>query len=256
MHFFLVLFFFAIFGFLWKFIKNMGQKLGSNSCPFFSMLTKQKFLDVLHSKLVKKKRSSWLTQWSTQPRTSLFKRKWSHYLGWPTLFEEKWSIFKGDLLTHSHWSIFTGDLPKHTRSIFRGHMPTHTHAGLFSQATCPHILTLVYFHGRPALLIGLTWDPIWRSLLTRTKTNMCVWSHCNEWPTQKKWWSHCDRWPTQVKKITEDGLIVMGDLPRRNAGLIMMGDLPRWKMFKMWIGLIVMGDLPKWKIMVSLWWVT
>jgi len=32
----------------------MGQKLGSNRCPLFIMLTKQKFLNVLHSKLVKK----------------------------------------------------------------------------------------------------------------------------------------------------------------------------------------------------------
>jgi hypothetical protein len=124
--------------FFWKFIKNMGQKLGSNKCPLFTMFTKQKFLNVLHSKLVKKtKRSHWLTEWSTQPRTLLFKRKWSHYLGWPTPFEEKWSIFTGDLPTHSHWSIFTGNLP------------THTHCGLFSRATCPHTLTLVYFHGRP-----------------------------------------------------------------------------------------------------------
>jgi hypothetical protein len=35
----------------------------------------------------------------------------------------------------------------------------------------------------------------------------------------------------------ENGLILMGDLPRKN-------------------GLIVMGDLPKWKMMVLLWWVT
>jgi hypothetical protein len=39
------------------------------------------------------------------------KRKWSHYLGRPAPFEEKWSIFRGDLPTHSHWSIFRGDLP-------------------------------------------------------------------------------------------------------------------------------------------------
>jgi hypothetical protein len=32
----------------------LGQKLGSNSCPLFTMLTKQKFLNVLHSKLIKK----------------------------------------------------------------------------------------------------------------------------------------------------------------------------------------------------------
>jgi hypothetical protein len=42
-----------------------------------------------------------------------------------------------------------------------------------------------------------------------------------------------------------DGLIVMGDLPRKDDGLIMMGDLPRWN-----VGLIVMGDLPKKKMLV------
>jgi hypothetical protein len=85
----------------------------------------------------------------------------------------------------SHWSIFTGDLPTHTQSglfsratvprtltqsglfsratfphiltvvYFHGR-PAHTHTGLFSRATCPHILTLVYFQGRPTLLIGFT----------------------------------------------------------------------------------------------------
>jgi hypothetical protein len=39
---------------------------------------------------------------------------------------------------YSHWSIFTGNLP------------THTHFGLFSGATSPRTLTLVYFHGRTA----------------------------------------------------------------------------------------------------------
>ena len=34
--------FFSIFGFFWKYIKNIGQKLGSNRCPLFTMLTKQK----------------------------------------------------------------------------------------------------------------------------------------------------------------------------------------------------------------------
>ena len=36
------------------------------------------------------------------------------------------------------WFIFTDDLP------------THTHCGLFSGTTCPHILIVVYFQGRPA----------------------------------------------------------------------------------------------------------
>jgi hypothetical protein len=46
--------FFAIFGFFQKFIQTLGQKLGSNRCPLFTMLTKQNLLNVLHSKLVKK----------------------------------------------------------------------------------------------------------------------------------------------------------------------------------------------------------
>ena len=31
------------------------------------------------------------------------------------------------------------------------------------------------------------------------------------------------------KKKMENGLILMGDLPRKNGGLIIMGDLPKWK---------------------------
>jgi hypothetical protein len=68
------------------------------------------------------------------------------------------------------------------------------------------------------------------------------WSHSDGWPTQVKKnreWSHFNRWPTQVKKI-ENGLILMGDLPRKNDGLIVMGDLPKWKRGRL----------------VSLWWVT
>jgi hypothetical protein len=40
----------------------------------------------------------------------------------------------------------------------------------------------------------------------------------------------------------KSGLIVMGDLPKKNIenGRVVMGDLPRKN-----IGLIVMGDLPK-----------
>ena len=54
----------------------------------------------------------------------------------------------------------------------------------------------------------------------------------------------------------ENGLILMGDLPRKkNNGLIVMGDLPKWKKEE-WShslgdlpmgrnGLILMGDLPR-----------
>jgi len=80
--------FFVIFGFLKKFIKKMGQKLSSNRCPLFTMLTKQNSSMFCIVSFVKKK-----------------KGKWSHYLGRPAPFEEKWSIFRGDQLTHSYWSI-------------------------------------------------------------------------------------------------------------------------------------------------------
>ena len=106
------------------------------------------------------------------------------------------------------------------------------------------------------------------------------WSHSlGDLPRGKKW-PHCNGWPTQVKKM-ENGLILMGDLPRK-YGLIVMGDLPRkgrvvsflwvtypgeewphsygwptqinkkWRMVSfLWVtypekyGLIVMGDLPE-----------
>ena len=38
----------------WKYIKNMGQKLGSNRCPLFTMLTKQKSSMFCIVSLVKK----------------------------------------------------------------------------------------------------------------------------------------------------------------------------------------------------------
>jgi hypothetical protein len=46
------------------------------------------------------------------------KRKRSHYFGQSAPFEENWSVFTGDLPTHSHlpWSIFMGDLPTHIQS--------------------------------------------------------------------------------------------------------------------------------------------
>jgi len=57
------------------------------------------------------------------------------------------------------------------------------------------------------------------------------------------------------KKKIENGLILMGDLPRKN-GLIVMGDLPKWKRGRvvsfLWVtypggknDLIIMGDLPR-----------
>ena len=145
-YFFGFLLFFTIFGFFKKFIKKVGQKLGNNRCPLFTMLTKQNSSKFCIVSFVKKT-----------------KRKWSYYLGRHAPFEEKWSIFRGDRPTQSHWSIFTGDLPTHTHSglfsgatdphshtsLFSGATCPHTHTGLFSRATCPHAHK-VYFHGWPA----------------------------------------------------------------------------------------------------------
>jgi hypothetical protein len=90
----------------------MGKKLGSNKCPLFTMLTKQKFLNVLHSKLVKKTK------------------------GVPSLLSDPLS--QGLHFLKENGLIILGDLP-----ILKK-------IDLFSRATCQHILTLVYFQGRPA----------------------------------------------------------------------------------------------------------
>jgi hypothetical protein len=121
MHFFGFSLFFCCFCFFLKNYQNMGQKLGSNKCPLFTMLTKQNSSMFCIVSFVKKR-----------------KRKWSHYLGRPAPFEEKWSIFRADLPTHTQSGLFSGATC------------LHTHTSLFSRVTCPHILTLVYFQERPA----------------------------------------------------------------------------------------------------------
>jgi len=103
------LFFCYFFGFFCKFIKNTGQKLGSNRCPLFTMLTKQKFFNVLRSKLVKKTK------------------------GLPGLLSDPLS--QGLRFSKESGLIILGDLPILKKS------------GLFSRVTYPHILTLVYFQG-------------------------------------------------------------------------------------------------------------
>jgi hypothetical protein len=117
MYFFWVFVVFCYFYFLKFFYQNMGQKLGSNICPLFTMLTKQNIINVLHSKLVMKGKKMISLSWATCKKIGLFSRA---------------------TCPHSHWSIFMGDLP------------IHTHFGLFSRATGPHIFTRVYFQGRPA----------------------------------------------------------------------------------------------------------
>jgi len=142
MYFFWVFVVFCYFYFLKFFYQNMGQKLGSNICPLFTMLTKQNIINVLHSKLVMKGKKMISLSWATCKKIDLFSRA---------------------TCPHSHWSIFTGDLPTltlvyfhgrpaHTHSlwsIFKGDRPTHIHPSLFSGATSPCTLTLVYFHGQP-----------------------------------------------------------------------------------------------------------
>jgi hypothetical protein len=130
--------------------------------------------------------------------------KWSHCDGWPTQMQD-------DLIT-------TGDLPKCNR------WPTQMQDGLIVMGDLPK-----WKKGRVVSFWWVTYSGE-------------EWPHYNGWPTQVKKnreWSHFNRWPTQVKKI-ENGLILMGDLPRKNDGLIVMGDLPKWKRGRL----------------VSLWWVT
>jgi hypothetical protein len=96
----------------------MGQKLGSNRCPLFTMLTKQKIFDVLHSKLVKKTK------------------------GLPGLLSDPLS--QGLCFSKESGLIILGDLPILKKSgLFSRATCPHTHTGLFSGATCPHILKVV-----------------------------------------------------------------------------------------------------------------
>ena len=157
----------------------MGPKNEEQQLPPLYNAYEAKLLNVLYSKLVKKKKSFLLDEGSSHPRTSPFKRKmislswvtcpfWRKlvYFHWrPSHTHSTWSIFTGDLLTHTHTCLFSRATCPHTLtlvsfqgrlahtrlpwSIFTGDQPTHTYPGLFSQATCPHILSLVYFYGRP-----------------------------------------------------------------------------------------------------------
>jgi hypothetical protein len=81
----------------------MGKKLGSNKCLLFTMLTKQKFLNVSHNKLVKKTKG--LLGLLSDPFIQglrFLKENSLIILGDLLFFEEKRSIFTSDLPTHSH----------------------------------------------------------------------------------------------------------------------------------------------------------
>jgi len=55
MYFFGVFIVFCYFWFFSKTYQILGQELGSNRCPLFTMLMKQNFINVLHGKLEKTK---------------------------------------------------------------------------------------------------------------------------------------------------------------------------------------------------------
>jgi len=147
LYFFNHIFYFFIFFWREKKCELVNNpKMGSDSCPLFTVLTTKISQVVLDYKLCKEE-----------------KGKWSHYLRQPTLFKEKRSAFTGDLpfwrktvyfhgrpihtliltlvyfhgrltYTYSKWSIFRGNQPTNSRlqwSIFVGDLP--------------YILKVVYF---------------------------------------------------------------------------------------------------------------
>jgi len=171
----------------------MGQKLGSNRCPLFTMLTKQKFLNVLHSKLVKKTK------------------------GLPGLLSDLLS--QGLRFSKESGLINLGDLPILKKSgLFSRATCPHTHCGLFSRATCPHIHTLVYFHGRPAHTYSrwsvfkgdLPTHSLWSIFMgdLPTHTLIVVYFHGRPAHTYLSW------------------SIFKGDLPTYSHWSIFTGDLP------------------------------
>jgi len=117
---FLLIYYFCIFLYFFHFFVG-NPKMGNNRFPLFTMLMKQNIINVMHSKLVKKKKRKKKMislSWATCP----FWWKIVYFQGRPAHTLTR-SIFMSDLPSNSHWSIFTGDLP------------THVHHGLFSRAT-------------------------------------------------------------------------------------------------------------------------
>jgi hypothetical protein len=96
--------------------------LGSNRCPPLYNAYEAKLLNVLHSKLVKKKSLPYLLSDPLIQGLHFLKENGLIIMGDLPFFIENWSIFTGDLPTHAQtWSIFRGDLPTYSRwSIFMG----------------------------------------------------------------------------------------------------------------------------------------
>jgi hypothetical protein len=170
----------------------MGQKLGSNRCPLFTMLTKQKFLNVLHSKLIKKTKGlPGLLSYPLSQGLRFSKERGLIILGdLPIL--KKSDLFSRATCPHTHTSLFSRATcphilivicfqgwPAHTYSrwsIFMGDLPTHTHCVLFSRATCPFDwvnlrshLAMSFNQNQNRCVARSTWNPIWRFHLTKAK---------------------------------------------------------------------------------------
>jgi len=120
------------------------------------------------------------------------RERWSHYDGWPTQMKVVVSL----------WWVTYPDGKKKNGLIIMGDLPKwKMKSGLIVMGDLPK------------------WKEKWSHCYgwpTQRKMQRFFqkkWSHCYGWPTQKKWWSHYNGWPTQIKDV---GLIVMGDLPRKD----------------------------------------
>jgi len=179
--------------FFLKIYQNMGQKLGSNRCPLFTMLTKQKFFNVLRSKLVKKTKG--LPGLLSDPLSQglRFSKESGLIILGDLPILKKSGLFSRVTYPHTRILVYFQGRPAHTHShwsIFRGDLPTHTHTGLFSRATCPHILIVVYFQGRPAHILTVVyfqgrpahtyprWSIFKGDLPTHTHAGLFSWATC------------------------------------------------------------------------------
>jgi hypothetical protein len=127
-----------------------------------------------------------------------------YFHGRPAHTHLYWSIFTGDLPTHTHCGLFLGATNPHTItlvyfhrrpahtyshwSIFRGDLPMHTHTGLFLRATYPFDwvnlrshLAIFFNQNQNRGIARSTWNSIWRFLLTKAK--LYVWLGYPEIPS-------------------------------------------------------------------------
>jgi hypothetical protein len=87
------------------------------------------------------------------------------------------SLFLGAIYPHILTLVYFHGRPAHTYSlwsIFRGDLPTHTHTGIFSWATCPFDwvnlrshLAISFNQNQNRCVVWSTWNLIWRSPLIK-----------------------------------------------------------------------------------------